>query len=269
MQFALVRHIFVLEFKKIISFRAEFWIGFLGNTFSQFGVAFFLWKAVFAYRAISTLQGFTFPDLILYYLMVPLIERVVAGPEMGFISPEIYEGTLTRYLLYPISFFRFKYVSSLAQSAVFILQFLLAASVYLFCFGKPPSFHFEPLGVTLAVLAIGGAGYLYFMLASALEMLAFWADNVWSLLVLNRIILHLFGGGLIPLAFFPNWAQKVLSYLPFTYMVSFPIRFLRETLTWQETLFGFGVLIFWSGIFTAISLWLWRKGTRQYAGVGI
>ena len=50
------------------------------------------------------MAGYTFGALMLYYLMVPLVERVVNGQEMGFMSGEIYDGGLTRYLLYPVSY---------------------------------------------------------------------------------------------------------------------------------------------------------------------
>src|SRR3989338_1936165 len=116
---------YALEIKKILSYRAEFWIGFLGNVLSQFGVAFFLWKAVFAARGTDTMLGYTFGGLMLYYLLVPLTERVVHGLEMGFMSGEIYEGGLSKYLVYPLSYFQIKYISHPARSTVFLLQLFL------------------------------------------------------------------------------------------------------------------------------------------------
>ena len=42
---AMALNFYALELKKLLSYRAEFWIGFIGSVLSQFGVAFFLWKA--------------------------------------------------------------------------------------------------------------------------------------------------------------------------------------------------------------------------------
>ena len=68
-------HFYLLELKKAVTYRAEFWISFLGAVLAQFSVAFFLWKAIFASRGAETINGFTFPALMLYYLLVPLAER--------------------------------------------------------------------------------------------------------------------------------------------------------------------------------------------------
>ncbi|MDB5049565.1 MAG: hypothetical protein JWO30_2636 [Fibrobacteres bacterium] len=258
---------YLMELKKIISYRAEFWLGFLGNVLSQFGVAFFLWKAIFAARGGESIQGYTFGALMLYYLLVPLVERVVYGQEMGYISGEIYDGGLSRYLIYPVSYFRIKYLAHLAQSSVFLIQLMLGLALFLAVFHSPFSLTWPAIGKTLPVLFC--SGMLFFIFAINLEMFAFWADNVWSITVLNRLATHLLGGGLIPLAFFPKWAQTVLDWLPFTRLVSFPIRCLLGQVGNLEWIRGLGLTAAWAGIFAISGSLLWRKGLKGYNGVGI
>ena len=269
MSWNLALRLFALEFKRAIAYRAEFWVGFLGNILSQFGIAYCLWAAMFAGLGRTLLQGFTLPDMALYYLLIPLVERVVMGPEMSHISDEIYEGTLTRYLVYPVSFFRFKYISALAQSFVFAGQMAVVVGVFLLIFGVPPAFHITLMGIALAVLASAFGTLLYFVLAACLEMVAFWADNVWSLMVLNKLVLHFLGGGLLPLAFFPDALQTALQFTPFPYLVSFPLRFIMGGMALSEALKGFGVMSFWILILSLSAAVIWRRGVRQYAGVRI
>lgn len=259
--------IFLMEIKKILSYRVEFWVGFLGSVLSQFGVAYFLWKAIFAARGAESLQGYTFATLMLYYLLVPLLGRVVHGQEMGFIAGEIYDGGLSRYLIYPMSYFRVKYLANLAYSAVFLVQMLLAMGLFLAVFRTPLQLGWPGVFKTLPVLLF--AGMLYFSMISALEMVAFWADNVWSIAVLNQMVKNLLGGGLIPLAFFPHWAQAVLDYLPYSKLVSFPIRCLLGQVGTAEWLRGMGLTAAWMLAFAGLGAWIWRKGLRSYSGVGI
>ncbi len=261
--------LFALECKRVFAYRAEFWIGFLGTALSQFAVAFLLWAAIFADTGRHTLGGFTLRDLALYYLLIPLVERVVMGAEMRHISDEIYNGTLTRFLLYPIGFFRFKYVASLAQTAVYAGQMAVVAALFLLALGAPPAFHFSALGCALAVAAALCGSALYFALAACLEMVAFWADNVWSLMILNRMVLNFLGGGLLPLAFFPAVTRKLLTYTPFPYLVSFPLRCLMQTPSARDATVGFGVMTCWTLALTALARWIWRRGAREFAGVGI
>jgi ABC-2 type transport system permease protein len=258
---------YLMELKKIVSYRAEFWLGFLGNVLTQFCVAFFLWKAIFAARGAVSLQGFTFGSLMLYYLLVPLVERIVQGQEMGYISTEIYDGGLSRYLIYPVSYFRVKYVGQLAQSTVFLAQLGLGLALFLAAFHQSFSLSLPTLARTLPVLLC--AGLLQFAITANLEMLAFWADNVWSISVLHRLTSHLLGGGLIPLAFFPGWARRTLEWLPFTRLVSFPIRCLLGQVGGMEWLFGIGLTLGWAALFAGAGALIWRRGIKGYNGVGI
>jgi ABC-2 type transport system permease protein len=256
---------YLMELKKIVSYRVEFWLGFAGNVLSQFGVAFFLWKAVFSARDVQEIGGYTFGALMLYYLLVPLMERVVHGQEMGYISGEIYDGGLSRYLIYPIAYFRIKYVTHLAQSTVFLFQLFLAMALFLAVFHAPFALSWSTVGKTIPVLVC--SGMLFFAMSVNLEMLAFWADNVWSVSVLNRMISHLLGGGLIPL--FPLWAQSVLDWLPYSKLVSFPIRCLLGQVGASEWIRGLGLTAMWAGLFAITGSLLWRKGLKAYTGVGI
>lgn len=267
MNAAITFHFYLLELKKLISYRAEFWIGFIGSVLSQFGVAFFLWKAVFAARGVDTLQGFTFASLMLYYLMVPLMERIVNGQEMGFMAGEIYEGGLTRYLLYPVSYFRVKYMAKMAQTTLYILQMALVLGLFMAAFSMPLPITWLSAAKTVPVILL--SGLLAFSLIATLEMVAFWADNVWSLLVLNRMVSNLLGGALVPLAFFPEQVRAALEWLPWTRLVSFPIRCLLGEVGTAEWLRGMGLTVLWTALIASLGAWLWRKGIKSYAGVGI
>lgn len=264
---AMALQFYLLELKKLVSYRAEFWIGFLGSVLSQFAVAFFLWKAIFTARGAESLQGYTFGALMLYYLMVPLVERVVNGQEMGFMSGEIYDGGLTRYLVYPVSYFRVKYMAKLAQATLYLGQMILALALFLAVVRVPHGL--SPVSLAMALPVFLLSGLLIFVLIASLEMLAFWADNVWSILVLNRMITNLLGGGLIPLAFFPGKVQAVLEWLPWCRLVSFPIRTVLGQVGTAEWLKGLGLTAGWFLVFLAAATWLWRKGIKSYSGVGI
>jgi ABC-2 type transport system permease protein len=256
-----------LEIKKILTYRVEFWIGFLGNIATQFGVAFFLWKAIFSARGVTSLQGYSFGALMLYYLLVPLVDRCVHGQEMGYVSGEIYDGGLSRFLIYPVSYFRIKYLAQLAQTSVYLIQLALCLLVFAILFHASFSPTLASLAKALPVILM--ASVLHFSMTVNLEMLAFWADNVWSISVLNRIVTNLLGGGLLPLVFFPKRAQEILQYLPFTRLVSFPIRCLLGQVATGEWIKGMVLTLLWAAFFAATAAWTWRRGLRGYTGVGI
>jgi ABC-2 type transport system permease protein len=110
---------------------------------------------------------------------------------------------------------------------------------------------------------------LFFFLVASLEMVAFWADHVWSLLVMLRFILYFTGGGMIPLSLFPDYFQSAVSYLPFPYLASFPIRCFMGRVGTEEYMASLGIMAVWIVITAIISRLIWRSGLKRYSGVGI
>lgn len=258
-----------LEVRQLLSYRADFWIDFAGSLVVQVVLAYFLWRAIFDFRGVEVIAGFTFESMMLYYVLVPLIEKITRGQEMGFLSREIYDGTLNRYLIYPVNLFAYKLVQHGAIATLALLQLIVVLAVGKLALGQPAGIELT-LGNAVAGLAAAMlVGVLYFLLAGCLEMVAFWADNMWSLLIMLRFGIRLLGGGMIPLALFPAWSQPILDKLPFGYLLSFPVRTLMGQVGPAEYAGGLLVLLTWIAVFAAVTALIWRRGTLQYSGVGI
>jgi ABC-2 type transport system permease protein len=261
--------VFSMELRKIFSYRMDFWIQFVGSLAAQFGVAWFLWKAIFAYQGTARIGAYSFAGMMLYYVAAPLVARTVQGAEMGNMSLEIYEGSLTRYLVYPVSFFGYKLAANCAHALVFLIQFTVVMLLFASIIGIPPEFDVNVAGCAQAAVTMVLSMYLYFTIVSTIELSAFWADNVWSLVVIFRFLNGLLGGAMIPLSLFPQWSQHWLSVLPFGYLIYFPVQSLLGQLDGAAWLRGLGVLTLWSLAGTGAYVWLWRRGKYQYTGVGI
>ncbi|MCM2278815.1 MAG: ABC-2 family transporter protein [Oligoflexia bacterium] len=261
--------VFSMELRKLFAYRADFWLGFSGSVLSTLGISYFLWASVFEARQASEIGGYGFHAMMLYYLAVAMVTKVVQAQEMGLVSQEIYQGTLNRYLVYPVPFFAFKFVENLAHAALFALQLPLALGLFAALFGLPPDHGVSSASVLGGVAAAFLACYLYFALGVLIELLAFWADNVWSLLVMLRITVSLLGGALLPLSVFPEELRAALSWLPFESLLSFPTRALLGELGPEEWGRHLGILLIWSFVTSVAIRLVWRRGLREYAGVGI
>lgn len=262
-----VSHVLAIELKKAFSYRVAFWVQFLLGTATELGVAFFLWRAIFASAGAERLQGFTLHDILYYYLFASFASKITRGADRGYFSDEIYNGTLTRYLLYPLPFLGYKFVTHLAQQLLGLAQLLLAWAILRLAIGPSAGASFGTLlaGAGTCVLT----GYLHFNLMSCLEMVAFWQDVVWNLMVMLRFAMNLLGGAMIPLAFFPLWGQHLVTLTPFPTLVAFPARVFLGQVTLHDWLLSAMLLAFWSVVFTFLAREIWARGTRQYSGVGV
>jgi ABC-2 type transport system permease protein len=262
-------HLFSLEIRKVLSYRVDFWINFLGSVITELLIAYFLWKAIFDAQNAEQIGGYSFQAMILYYVLVALARRTVMAFDQGIISFEIYDGSLNRYLVYPVSLFSYKYISWIANAFITYLQLLTSMAIFIAFIGIPADRHISFQSVLMGTLALWAASSVYYLFSILFEMVAFWAENVWSLLVMLRFSVALLGGGLLPIALFPEWSKRILGALPFQHMVSLPVRAFMGEVSFSEFGASLSVLGFWALVLMACVAWIWRRGTLKYTGVGI
>lgn len=258
-----------MELRKLITYRADFWVNFFGQTIFSLTIAYFLWKSIFHYSGSETLQGYTLESMIFYYLVAPLIFRIQQGSGIGFASRDIYQGTLNKYLIYPVDFYSFKFSTYIAHSVFYVLQLFFILILYNSFFYDPKIFQFSFSGIIMFMIAMSLACTMFYFLFTLTEFLAFWFDNVWSLGVILRFGTSFLGGAVIPLKFFPEILQQFLAFTPFPYLIDFPVFSLRNEILWPDFLSRCGISIAWTLAFALVSKFIWNKGQYKYTGVGI
>ena len=201
---------FWLDFKRFASYRVDFWMQFLISVLTEMSMAYFLWKAIYNFNHVEVMGGYTFPQMMLYYLVVAFISKIVRSGDEMTISTEIYEGTVTKYLVYPTSYILVRLTSRFSYAILSIAQVFLCLALLPF-FLAP-----QDITITAQSFLVGFAVCLlamtvYYTVNLALELIAFWQDNVWGLVVMLRFAMLFLGGGYVPLSLFPPWAVKALN----------------------------------------------------------
>ncbi len=266
-----IKMVAAMELKKSLTYRVHFWVQFVGHVGAELLVAYFLWKAVFETRNTTSIGGFSLLTMTYYYLFSACSLRIVRGGEgeAGYISTDIYDGSLTRYLLYPLPFLGFKYVAHLAQQGIGILQLLLVFLFVSTVIGFPNESSISLFTLMAGIATSLFVGYLYYLLQVCIEMVAFWQDVVWNLMAMFRMTTIFFGGAVLPLAFFPDWGRTVAHFTPFPLLISYPVKTFLGQITLFEWLESFALFIGWVLFLTLLSRWIWTRGVKQYSGVGI
>lgn len=264
-----VRHVMAQELRKIMAYRSDFWITFLGQVFIQLFIAKALWGSIFESNNTTVMNGYSLDMMTCHYLLVSLGMKITSGENIGFLSREIYDGTFNRYLIYPISFLEYKISTYLTHSLFYATQLAIIFTLYLF-FSRPDFiFNISFLSVLtgIGLFLLGATCFL--MIATSIELLALWADNIWSLMVMLRFFAAFLGGGFIPLTFFPESIIKFLYLSPFPYLISLPINTIMGRSSIPEIVKGIAVLSSWIIVFYVIVKIIWKKGEKNYSGVGI
>ena len=259
-----------LEARTRFSYRVDFWINALVSFGVEMIVVWYLWDAIFRATGSATIGGRTFDAMVVYYLAVFLLGRFVRGQDFeGTISSDIYEGGLNRYLVFPTGYRRFKYAQALGRQAPVVVQVLLFAVVAVPLLGIRPEIHITAPNALMAAGALLVANLLHYLVTFPLYAVAFWADNVWSLIVGHRLIAQILGGYMLPLSVFPAWSHGAMELLPFRFYFDFPARVLLGGMGVGEWALGMGVALAWCLVFAAVGNFVWRRGLHQYSGVGM
>lgn len=97
-------------------------------------------------------------------------------------------------------------------------------------------------------------------------MLAFWTERA-SAIEQFWFLFYLFLSGMLaPLEMFPAAVRAVVLWTPFPYLIYFPASILVEMpVNYTQ---GYLTILGWSLILLGLNRWLWRKGLKQYSGMG-
>jgi ABC-2 type transport system permease protein len=258
-----------MQARKMMSYRADFWISALFGFAIQMGVVYFLWDAMFRESGQERIGGYAFRPMLMYYVMVLLIGKVVnVRMGDGMVAADIYDGGLSRYIVYPTNYFLFKFAQRLGDLVPALVQITVFGTLCALLF-RTPELEIDAAGMLMGAVSLFAATTLMFALTIPLETVAFWADNVWSLNVMLRFAVQLFGGMMMPMTLYPEWARAPLHWLPFRYVFDVPVNVILGRIGFGEWLLGLVVCAGWLAIVSAITALLWRRGSRAYTGVGM
>ena len=265
---ALMRDLFTAELRRRMFYRSDFWISAFSALTVRAGVAWFIVHAIFAESGQAGIAGYDLNGMLLYSLAALFASKLIQSTDLEqSIAQDVYEGGLTRYLLYPAPYGVVKYVQQLGALGPAIVQVLIFAAWVPFVVGIPPGLTGGSFLMALGAIAV--ANLLQFLIVFPIQLISFWADNVWSLMVMHRFVSSLLGGLYLPLALFPDAARRILEMLPFRYLFAFPVETMLGRVSPRDWAAGMALALAWCGVFAVISRLVWRRGTLQYTGVGI
>lgn len=229
----------------------------------------FIWMAGFNGR--SNIGGFERQDIILYYLTMTFLSNFVVAHVNWEIAFDVKQGDLSKYLLYPFSYKRYKYLGSLAWRLMRCVLFLPFALLWLIIFARdlgPEAFTQFHFGALFWLSLVLGHLVAYFI-AFALGMLAFYFIETQSFFLLYYILLAVFSGQLAPYNLLPAALKSIAEWTPFRYTLSFPLEVLNGRVQGDALWYGLGAQVLWISLALVLGHLGWVRGTRRYAGTGL
>ncbi len=123
---------------------------------------------------------------------------------------------------------------------VLILAMLIPAPYRL----RLPDLNTVILFLVSTVLALGVVGAI----AVLMHITMFYTISQRGMKIIGRAVVGFFAGGLIPLPYFPEIFQKVVSLLPFASTQSTPLLIYSGSLTGKDAVSAMGLQVFWIAV---------------------
>jgi ABC-2 type transport system permease protein len=204
-------------------------------------------------------------DFVRYFLAVFIVRQFSVVWVIWEFEREIVEGKLSFRLLQPLDPGWHHLASHFAERFA-RLPFAILLIVFFF-FLYPDAFWIPSLtNLLLCLLTLVLAFLLRFISQYTFAMMAFWIERA-NAIESFWFLFYLFLSGLIaPLEVFPPLLREIVLWTPFPYMINFPASILVGLPTNVPQ--GILAMLGWIALFWVLNRWLWRKGLRQYSGMG-
>jgi len=223
----------------------------------------FVWSTLAAQQP---LHGVGRGEFVAYYLILIIVNQLTFAQTNWTLGDVIRMGSLNFWLLRPLSPLYQILASEVAGKVVFMTFVIPISAVLAFLLG--PELHVSAQNVMLFLPALALAWLLRFFWGCWLALLAFWASRADALLAIQDACVFLFAGIVAPLFLLPPAMQEAARWLPFRYMVGFPIEVLAFNLSQAEILFGFTIQAGWLAVAVLLTSLTWRLGLRRYTAIG-
>jgi ABC-2 type transport system permease protein len=209
--------------------------------------------------------GLTPVEFARYFLTVFVVRQFTVVWVIWEFEKTIIEGKLSFQLLQPLNPIWHHLASHYAERfARLPFSFLLIGLFFLL---YPQAIWLPSLtNLVLFLFVITFAFVLRFLMQYTLSMFAFWIERASSLEQFSFLFYLFLSGIIAPLEVFPPAVRAVVMWTPFPYLIHFP----ASILVGLPVNVGQGLLVMtgWSVVFFLLFRWLWRKGLRQYSGMG-
>ncbi len=180
---------------------------------------YYIWRVVYLDQ--DSLSGYTLPEMVTYIFISYALRNLYSFDTERQISDNIRDGSVTMELIKPLNYQLARLFESFGNvifEGILVGLIVLVVGFGMFRIQGPASLLNGLLFAVSLVLSI----LINFSLSYVVGLLSFSTTSIFGFINAKRFISNFLSGGLIPLAFFPDWLHTIARLLPFQAMVDAP-----------------------------------------------
>ncbi len=250
------------SFLNLLAYRARYFVGILTYFFNA-TVWYYIWRALFHEKGDgATLGGFTFPQMLTYVTTGWALRSFYFNEVDREIASQVREGRLAMTLIKPVDIQAMTLSQALGESAFRLVLFTIPIGVLLGLVypvlppASPAAFGLFLLSGLLSALLVGAINF-------CVGLVAIRTTSILGVLRAKYLVLELLSGLLVPVAFFPEPARKVLVWLPFLHMNDTPGRIWLGLATGADAARALALQAGWTLLLLFLGRVLWNATARR------
>jgi ABC-2 type transport system permease protein len=233
-----------IRFLMMLAYRVNYYSGII--TYSlNIGVYYFLWMAIYGQK--HSLQGMTALQMATYIAVSWMSRAFYFNNLDREIAQEIRDGTVAIQLIRPYHYLLVKAFQGLGEGLFRLLLFSVPGMVVVSLI-----FPIELPGLSMVWAKFALSLLLGFIVNVQINLLtgvcAFFILNNQGLIWAKRVVVDLLSGLTIPIVFYPDWLQTVLTYLPFQAISYLPSLVLVKGLSGSAFIHAILIQVVWCAV---------------------
>lgn len=258
---------FTMGISKATEYRFDFFFSYFGALFPIL-IQVSMWKAIYETTGEGILYGYTYHKMLLYTFFVGVTAKFISTGFEWEINDDIKNGGLNKYMVKPINYCYYRGACFFGERFSLSIIFLIILVVISGIFKSLGYFEIDLLGIGQFIVAILLALVLNFVVFFIVGLLGLWFSEISRIFPAISIIIMVISGGIFPLDILGDSFNRVILFLPFKYMLQFPVEIITGKDMTIPIYFLFMVQTFWIIVFGIVSGILWKNGLKKYIAVG-
>lgn len=244
-----------------LQFRLSSFVMIVGNLL-YLTIVYFLWKSIYDSAGTDKIRGMTFSDTLIYLVLATAMFNFMEMYAVWEMGRNIQSGKIVLDLLKLMDYRRYLFWTF---SGTFVMQFFMTFL---------PTFIIVAI-VTKSAISLG-LNLLYYVISVVMAVLinysidffvgtiCLFTESIWGINIMKQVIVLLFSGATVPIAFFPEPLKTIVMYMPFQSIYNSPlIILLNSNPSADEFLTTLGTQLLWCIITFVISKLFWKVSIKQ------
>ncbi|WP_046178991.1 ABC transporter permease [Domibacillus tundrae] len=248
-----------IRFLMMLAYRTNYYSGILIYSIN-IGAYYFLWNAIYGDK--GSIEGMSALQMTSYISIAWMARAFYFNNIDREIAQEIKEGKVAIEFIRPYNYLLMKTMQGLGEG-IFRLSFFSVPGMVVVMFIFPIAFSTNPATWLLFALALVFSFLINMQINLLTGILTFFFYNNMGLIRAKRVVIDLFSGLLLPISFFPGWAQKIMDFLPFQGISYVPSMIFTESFSGSEVINAVLFQVVWVLILILPIQILWLIARKQ------